>query len=121
MANYVRWTAQSPAEMDNAVVSYLRDGFTIASRTPTAVTLVKPKRFSIVMLLIGLLLFLLPLFIYLVYYLTLTDQVVEVVLSVPQIGMRSPDGYYWWDGAAWQVVAAAPAPNGVASIGAGTS
>ena len=110
MANYIRWTAQTPAELDNAVVTYMRQGFTIASRTPTVVTLIKPKQFSIVMLVIGLILFVLPLLIYVVYYLTLTDQIVEISLAAAHVGIRSADGYYWWDGAGWQPVAQLPAP-----------
>lgn len=122
MANYVRWTAQSQAELDNSVASYVRQGFTIASRTPSTVTLVKPKRFSILMLLIGLLLFVLPLVIYLVYYLTLTDQVVEIVLTAdPRIGMRSPDGNYWWNGAAWQAVSNGALPATAVGVNSGAN
>src|SRR5690242_16360941 len=99
MANIIRWTAPDILQMESAVTGYIAQGFLVANRTPTSVTLVKRKQFSIVALVIGLILCVVPLLIYLVYYLTLQDQLIEITLA--QVGQLSPDGQWSWNGSAW--------------------
>jgi hypothetical protein len=111
--NYWRFEARNQAELDAMISKYVVSGFYIANRTPTMVTLVRRKQFSIVALVIGLVLCVLPLLFYLVIYMLERDRVVEISLVPdPQIGVRSDDGRYWWDGTAWQPMAAAlPVPT----------
>lgn len=45
--------AASPADAETVVSGYLVQGFHIANRTPSAVTLMKPKKFSVVWAVIG--------------------------------------------------------------------
>jgi hypothetical protein len=109
MANIIRWTAPDAIQLESAVSGYIAQGFVVANRTPTGVTLVKRKQFSIVALVIGLILCILPLLVYLIYYATLTDQVVELTLgqATPQV---SADGRWWWNGTAW-MPATSPTPT----------
>jgi hypothetical protein len=103
LANIIRWTAPDALQMESAVTGYIAQGFVVANRTPTSVTVVKRKQFSIVALVIGLILCVVPLLIYLVYYLTLTDQLIEITLA--QVGQLSPDGHWSWNGSTWMPVA----------------
>jgi hypothetical protein len=69
----------SAAEMDQAVTGYLAQGFTVANRTTTSVTLQKRKEFSVLWAVLGFLICLLPLLIYLVVYATRPDvEIVEI-------------------------------------------
>ena len=105
MANFVQWTANTPAELEAAVAGYIVQGFTIANRTPTSVTVVKKKEFSIPIVVIGFVLCVVPLLIYLIYYATQQDQVFQLNLASQPQGQLSPDGHWRWDGTAWQPVA----------------
>jgi len=112
MANMIRWTAPDALQMESAVTGYIAQGFLVANRTTSSVTLVKRKQFSIVALVIGLILCVVPLLIYLVYYLTQQDQLIEI--SLAQIGQLSPDGHWSWSGSAWvPVLSPAPEPGGL--------
>src|SRR5713226_8327468 len=100
--------------MESAVSGYIAQGFVVANRTPTSVTLVKRKQFSIVMLVIGLILCVVPLFLYLVYYAMQQDQVFELTLAQasPQV---SADGRWCWNGTAWTPVDVA-SPTAIAGV-----
>jgi len=105
MANIQQWTAPDVTQFEAAVSNYVAHGYLVANRTACSVTLVKPKQFSIAMLVIGLILCVVPLFLYLLLYAFEQDQVIEVRLPSPPIGQRSADGHWSWDGRAWQPVA----------------
>lgn len=79
----------------------------------------KKKDFSILWLVIGLLLCLLPLLIYLIVYAAESDKMVQIYLAnpataptvaPPAYGQVSPDGHWQWNGAQWVPVQALPAP-----------
>jgi hypothetical protein len=98
-----------PAHLPSIIDGYVMQGFAIAAREPTSVTMVKRKEFNVVWAVIGFFLCLLPLLIYLIVYACEQDQVVFVrIASAPAITggspPLSPDGNYWWDGAAWRPV-----------------
>lgn len=125
--------ASSPHDLETMTMSYIAQGFNVANKTPLQVTLVKRKSFSYFWAVIGFVFCLLPLVIYLIVYALESDQMVTITvvgaqpmantgqLMPPQpmtasgaLGMtqpanymtapRSPDGLYWWDGQAWQLV-----------------
>ena len=130
---------QTPMELETMSTGYIAQGYVIANRTPTSITLVKRKEFSITWLVIGFFLCLIPLLIYLIVYAAETDKMVVISLgapaqqgSAPYVGgaygtpqlmgpptgaPRSPDGNYWWDGQAWQPVQA-PATGSAPLYGA---
>ena len=69
----------SAAAMEQAITSYIAQGFTIANKGPDSATLQKRKEFKIVWAVIGFLLCLLPLLIYLIIYATQPEiQIVEI-------------------------------------------
>lgn len=66
-------------EVDPAITGYLAQGFVVANRTPTTVTLQKKKEFKILWAVIGFLLCVLPLFVYLIIYSIQADvEIVEI-------------------------------------------
>src|SRR5258708_12675568 len=86
--------------------------------------MLKRKEFSILWLVIGLLLCLVPLLIYLIIYASESDKMVQIYLAdpatgpavvQPPAGQLSPDGRWRWDGLQWVPVPAlppsAPAPG----------
>ena len=125
---------QAPTQQDieTMISSYIAQGFVVANRTPTSVTLTKRKEFSILWAVIGFFFCLLPLLIYLIVYAAESDQMVVISLAGTQPGyggavsgqlpapqaaygyggapsgqlnpQRSPDGNYWWDGQTWRPV-----------------
>ena len=105
MANIIRWTAPDAQQLESAISGYIAQGFVIANRTPTAVTLVKRKQFSIPILVIGLILCVVPLLIYLIYFAMLQDQVIELTLSSATPPL-STDGRWQWNGTAWTPISA---------------
>ena len=110
-------------------MSYIAQGFNVANKSPMQVTLIKRKQFSVFWAVIGFIVCVLPLLIYLIIYALEDDQMVTITvtgastgqlagtppltysgaLSAPQPpnypdAPRSPDGNYWWDGQAWQLI-----------------
>jgi hypothetical protein len=107
----------SEAQIQQAITSYIAQGYVLANRTPTSATMFKKKEFSILWAVIGLVLCLLPLLVYLIIYATQSDQMVQIYLADPgpaqsgigpAPGQLSPDGRWRWDGAAWQPVQQPP-------------
>lgn len=120
-------------EMESMIQGYIAQGFNIANRTPTSVTLIKRKEFSVLWAVIGFLICVLPLLIYLIIYAAQSDQMVTITLAgaqpatgygaTPAIAspaavpsnpgyQLSPDGQYFWDGQQWRPVAQLPAQTG---------
>ena len=119
--------ATSQQEMENMISGYIAQGFNVANRTATSVTLVKRKEFSVLWAVIGFIVCVLPLLIYLIVYALESDQMVVINLVQPgayaqpqaaisppanvsgnMAGTLSPDGRYYWDGTAWQPVEQQP-------------
>ena len=76
-----RLTVASAAEAEGVMFSHIARGYAVVDRTATTVTLRKPKSFSFSWALIGLLLCVLPLFLYLLIYATRPDyDIVEIVV-----------------------------------------
>ncbi len=70
--------------LDQSLTSYLAQGFIVANRSATSVTLQKKKEFKVVWAIIGFVLCLLPLLIYLIIYATQPDvEIVEITISGP--------------------------------------
>ena len=93
-ANISRMTVDSNAAMEQAITSYITQGFTVVNKTATNVTLIKRKQFSVLWAVIGFIVCVLPLLIYLIVYASQSDQVVEIVLvsgasSTPVVTKRS--------------------------------
>ncbi len=126
---------QTPIELESMSTGYIAQGYIIASRTPTSITLIKRKEFSVLWLVIGFILCVLPLLIYLIVYAADSDKMIVINLGPPGQGQpasgaygmmgatgysqpqlagppagapRSPDGNYWWDGQTWQPVQSSP-------------
>jgi len=76
-----RMTVDSVAAMEQAITSYITQGFTVVNKTATTVTLVKKKQFSALWAVIGFIVCVLPLLIYLIVYAAQSDQVVEIVVA----------------------------------------
>ena len=128
----------TPQEMESMIQGYIAQGYNIANRTPTSVTLVKRKEFSVLWAVIGFIICLLPLLIYLIVYAAQSDQMVTITLAGAQPAsgygaaygtpalatpaaaaaasnpgyQLSPDGQYFWDGQQWRPVAQLPPPTG---------
>jgi hypothetical protein len=81
-AQMQRLTVDSIAAMEQAITSYITQGFSVVNKTSTSVTLVKRKQFSALWAVIGFLVCVLPLLIYLIVYAMQKDQVVEIVVHV---------------------------------------
>jgi hypothetical protein len=79
-ANLSRMTVDSVQAMDQAITSYITQGFMVVNKTATSVTLVKRKQFSVLWAVIGFVVCVLPLLIYLIVYAAQSDQVVEIVV-----------------------------------------
>lgn len=80
--------AASMQELENTVSGYIAQGFSLANRTPTTVTLIKRKHFSVFWGVIGFLFCVLPLLIYLIVYSFENDQMVIITLAgAPAAGM----------------------------------
>jgi hypothetical protein len=121
--------------MEMAISSYIAKGFVVANRTPTGATMFKKKEFSILYLVVGFFLCVIPLLIYLIVYSIEKDQMVQIQLvpassqsqlpaaAAQMVGTRSADGLWWWDGGAWQPVPqqASPAPPSLSQPAAAAS
>jgi hypothetical protein len=118
---------QTAEEMQATTTRYVVQGYSVVTQTPTSVLLIKRKQFNIIWAVIGFFLCLLPLLVYLIYYMTQTDQLVQIELIVPHGSTQaippspgsgdarsaspdapaqviSPDGTHYWDGQAWQLI-----------------
>lgn len=99
------------AAMEQAITSYIAQGFTVQSRTATSVTLFKKKEFSVLWAVVGLLLCLLPLLVYLIVYATQSDQMVQIVMAGPATPTIhwNDDFTQWYDhaGSRWRSTASA--------------
>lgn len=72
----------SREEMEAALTGYLAQGYVVANKTATRATLQKPKEFSVLWAVVGLLLCALPLLIYLIVYAMQPDvQIVEIIVD----------------------------------------
>ncbi|HEV2755888.1 MAG TPA: hypothetical protein VG318_08950 [Actinomycetota bacterium] len=72
---------QTNEQMENAIRSYIVQGYVIANQTESATTMIKRKEFSVLWAVIGFVLCILPLLVYLIVYATQSDSVVEIVIA----------------------------------------
>jgi hypothetical protein len=119
VAKVQNFPVYSEAQMAQAITSYIAQGYVLSNRTPTGATLFKKKEFSILWLVIGLILCLIPLIIYLIIYASESDKMVQIYLAdaataprlaPPPSGQLSPDGRWRWDGLQWVLVPPPPPP-----------
>jgi hypothetical protein len=91
-------------ELEQAITNHTMQGFLVVNRTAELAVLRKPKQFSVVLALLGLLFCGVGLLVYLIVYSNQSDQVVEIrVRSTDQAELRlSEDRRWWWDGEQWQ-------------------
>jgi len=68
------------ADLENAVRSWIVQGFELANKSATSATMVKRKEFSTLWAVIGFLVCVLPLLVYIIVYAASSDQVVEIRL-----------------------------------------
>src|SRR5258708_17645688 len=123
MATVQNFPVYSEAQMEQTITSFIAQGYVLSNRTPSSATLFKKKEFSILWLVIGLLLCLIPLIVYLIIYASESDKMVQIYLAdpagaavaPPPSGQLSPDGCWRWDGSQWVPVTALvpPAPHPV--------
>ncbi|MEV4422671.1 DUF2510 domain-containing protein [Patulibacter sp. NPDC049589] len=124
-------TVASPAELENAITSYIVQGYAVEQRTGGGATLRRPKQLNVPIVVISAVLCIIPLVIYLIVYALQSDDV--VILTVAGAGgapdaagtptasasgaaaalpaAAVPEGWYpdpgdpsrnrWWDGSTW--------------------
>jgi hypothetical protein len=124
-----QYTVRDEVELQGAVMRQITNGFEVIDRTPSSVTLIKRKKFSVFWTVVGLFFFLFPFFIYLIVYAAQSDQIVEVRVVTPQavepppvqqvgpVIQMSPDSSEWWDGATWRDAATSTPPQALRSDG----
>ena len=78
-----RVTVASVADMEQAITSYIAQGFIVANKSSTGATLQKKKEFKIVWAVVGFFLCFLPLIIYLILYATQPDVEIVEIQVVP--------------------------------------
>jgi hypothetical protein len=84
-----RYSVPNQQALDAQITSYLARGYIVANKTADSVTLQKKKEFNILWALVGFILFMLPLLIYIIVYLTKPDvELVEIVI-VPRTSGQS--------------------------------
>lgn len=97
-----------PRAFEMAIADYSARGFLLVSKTETSALLRKPKQFNVLLAILGAVLCLVGLIVYVIFYATQQDEVVEVRLVDRQAALEgapftlSPDGNWWWDGQRWQ-------------------
>ncbi len=128
--------AQSSTELENSVLSYIAQGYSVSNRTDDSVTLFKKKEFNILWAIIGFFLCWIPLIIYAIVYSQQSDEMIIIRLGqAPAIAWSqdrlwwsddgtnwhdaaseipvgvpvSDDRHLWWDGTTWCPVPAAVA------------
>jgi hypothetical protein len=95
--------------MEQAITSYIAQGFTVQARTENSATLFKKKEFSVLWAVVGLVLCLLPLLIYLIVYATQKDEMVQIVVvgtAVAKVNWND-DFTQWYDHGGGQWVSTA--------------
>ena len=108
MAAVQQLSVYSPEQIDQAIRGYIAQGFVVMNRTRVSATMFKKKEFSILWLVVGLILCVIPLLIYLIVYAIQSDQMVEIrLIAAPAIAVPAPpaggsilsdDGRHWLDG-----------------------
>ncbi len=105
-----------PRAFEMVIADYSARGFLLVSKTETSALLRKPKQFNVLLAVLGAVLCLVGLLVYVIFYATQQDEVVEVRLVDRQAALEgapftlspdgdwSPDGTQWWDGVAWRPV-----------------
>ena len=97
-----------PRAFETAIADYSARGFLLVSKTETSALLRKPKQFNVLLAILGAVLCLVGLIVYVIFYATQQDEVVEIRLVDRQAALEgapftlSPDGDWWWDGQRWQ-------------------
>jgi len=93
-------------ELRALTARYVIQGYVVVTQDATSALLIKRKQFNMIWAVIAFFFCVLPLLVYLIYYAFQSDQVVQIVLApqaaAPQTQLISPDGKFYWDGAAWQ-------------------
>jgi hypothetical protein len=82
-AQMQRMKVDSVAAMEQAITSYITQGYVVVNKTATTATLMKKKEFSALWAVIGFLICVLPLLIYIIIYAMESDKVVEIVVEPP--------------------------------------
>lgn len=119
------------AQMEQMIMTYAAQGFEVAARSDSSTLMIKKKQLNMVYVVLGLVICVIPLFVYLYLYSKEQDQVVEIRLvpegeeappGLPRAGppgtadaaaagaahapppQLSPDGSQWWDGTQWHPI-----------------
>ncbi|MBN2002394.1 MAG: hypothetical protein JXA21_03465 [Anaerolineae bacterium] len=71
-------TVERRAILEGVILHYIRQGYRVIVETDNTAQLVKPKRFSLSLAIIGLFIYVVPFVIYLLYYLGQKDETVYV-------------------------------------------
>lgn len=71
-------TEQRSEILDKEIRGYVKSGFRVISRTDTTAQLVKPKKFSLLIAVICLLLAVFPFIIYLLWYMAAKDKTIYI-------------------------------------------
>ena len=74
--------ASREALLDREVQKYVRWGYRVVSRTPTTAQLVRPKRFSLILALLGLCLAVVGLVVYVLLYMAARDSQVYLTVDI---------------------------------------
>ena len=74
-------TEQQKAVLQAEVIKYVRQGFIVVSQTDTTAQLVKHKKFSLFWAVIWFLLAIVPLILYILYYMAKKDEQVFLVVD----------------------------------------
>lgn len=77
-------TDERSALLDREIQKYVRSGYRVLSRSDTTAQLVKPKKFSLLIAIIALLLAVLPFVLYLLWYMASKDK--TIYLSIDATG-----------------------------------
>jgi hypothetical protein len=109
-------------DLQQAIMSYVAQGYVVSNQTEDATTLFKKKEFNVVWAVIGFFLCLLPLLIYCIVYASQSDEMMVIrvdpaaaaanptpMLATPAVGAVttvetltwSEDRKFWWDGSTW--------------------